>query len=297
MGALHRTAHTAAINTAGFIARVRLGLTRFFFNFVWEARIRRLSRRRHAPPLAKPVIHLYAICWNEEAILPYFMDHYSGFVEQFFIYDNMSTDGTLALLAQYKNATVIPYDTGNTYNDAVFLDIKNHAWKRSRGIADFVIVCDMDECLYHPEMPALLHLLHTHHYTVAKPHGYNMTSATLPPFDGAQKITSLIRAGVDAKKHYSKTILFSPTLDEINFTTGCHKSSPQGRIKTYQSDTLKLLHYKFVDRDQILTKTRLYGARMSDINKQHGWSRHYIRTDEQALSEFDHIVSQGKGVI
>lgn len=296
-GALHRAAQTAATNAEQVTSRIRAGLARFFFNVVWEARIRHLSKRPRGTPRTKPVIHLYAICWNEEAILPYFMDHYSGFVDEFFIYDNMSTDGTLALLARYKNTTVIPYDTGNTYSDAAFLDIKNHAWKRSRGIADFVIVCDMDEFLYHPEMPILLDLLHTHHYTVAKPHGYNMTSTSLPPFDGTQQITSLIRSGVDARKNYSKNILFSPTLDEINFSTGCHKSFPQGRVKTYQSDHLKLLHYKFVDRDQVLAKTRVYGARMSDLNKKHGWSRHYIKTDEKTLADFDRIVSRGKDII
>ena len=44
---------------------------------------------------------------------------------------------------------VIPYSTGGKINDFKYLEIKNNAWKKSRGKADWVIVVDMDEFLYH----------------------------------------------------------------------------------------------------------------------------------------------------
>ena len=44
------------------------------------------------------IVHLYAQCWNDEWILPFFFRHYDGLVERYVIYDDGSTDGTLALL-------------------------------------------------------------------------------------------------------------------------------------------------------------------------------------------------------
>mgnify|MGYP003885661107 CR=1 FL=1 len=37
-------------------------------------------------------IHLYSICYNEQVMLPHFIDHYSSFCDKLFIYDNFSTD-------------------------------------------------------------------------------------------------------------------------------------------------------------------------------------------------------------
>ena len=47
----------------------------------------------------RPVVHLYAVCWNEAHILPYFFRNYEPWVQRFVIFDNGSTDGTQALLS------------------------------------------------------------------------------------------------------------------------------------------------------------------------------------------------------
>lgn len=246
---------------------------------------------------SKPVVHLYAVCWNESLIAPYFIDHYSKFVDAFFIYDNMSTDMTNILLSRHGNVTVIPYDTGNTFNDAANLEIKNTAWKQSRGKADFVVVCDMDEFLYHPDMLSALRLLAKDGYTVATPHGYNMISRSLPEFNGKQAITELIRTGLDARQDYSKSILFSPELEDINFTPGSHKCSPKGRVKRFTSNHLKLLHYKYIDREHIRSKMQIYSTRLSDINRAHGWGNHYEQPVQETLLKFDQRVLLAKEVI
>ena len=296
-GPLHRIFHSS-LEYAGRLPHfAREVVNHIRFKILWEARLRWISRGPRKHTLSKPVVHLYAVCWNESLIAPYFIDHYSKFVDAFFIYDNMSTDTTAALLSRYANVTVIPYDTGNTFNDAVNLEIKNNAWKQSRGKAEFVVVCDMDEFLYHPDMRSALHLLAKAGYTVATPHGYNMLSRSLPEFNGKQGITELIRTGIDAKRDYSKSILFSPELDDINFTPGSHKCSPKGRVKMFVSDRLKLLHYKHVDRDHVLAKMQAYRTRLSAINKKHGWGHHYEQPVEQVLLQFDQRILEGKTVI
>ena len=276
---------------------VKHGFNYVRFDIFWETRVQLTSKIAIRNRLSKPIIHLYATCWNEARIVPYFMDHYSKFVDEFHIYDNMSSDSTVERLARHKNVTITPFDTGGTFDEATLLQIRNNEWKKSRGFADFVIVCDMDEFLFHPEMTSLLRLLKKHAFTVVKPHGYNMVSENLPEFDGVRAITQLIRTGVPDEKNYSKTIFFNPMLKDINFGPGCHKSHPQGTIKQYHSSRLKLLHYKLVDRETIARKTEGCRERMSENNKRHGWSRHYMKPEDQAIREFDHMLSLGRKII
>ena len=243
------------------------------------------------------MVHLYAPCRNEQRILPYFMAHYGPFVDRFFIYDNMSTDATRALLAGHPNVEIVSLDTGGQFAHVERERMKNHAWKASAGKADFVLVCDVDEFLYHPHLDVLLALMKRHGYTVLQPHGYQMACEKLPEFDGTP-ITARVTAGMDVACHYSKTILFDPNrVEEIHFSQGCHCSRPEGRIKTFHSNHAKLLHYKYVDRDEILRKTRTYRANVSPESLAKGYGRHYLRSDEEVMALYDRILAGARKVI
>jgi hypothetical protein len=37
-------------------------------------------------------VRLYATCWNEEKMLPYFFRHYDTLVSRYFVFDDGSTD-------------------------------------------------------------------------------------------------------------------------------------------------------------------------------------------------------------
>ena len=297
LGALHRLLHSVLDKMRRQETRLRNGINYIRFDIVGEERIQRLAKQARNTPLDKPIIHLYAACHNEERIIPYFMDHYQRFVDAFFIYDNMSTDSSVERLSGYANVTIIASETGGTFTEELLQRVKNTEWKQSRGRSDFVIACDMDEFLYHPEMAAFLHLLKRNAFTVAKPHGYDMVSEHLPEFDGVHPITQVIRTGFDSARDYSKTVLFSPALDGINFTPGCHKSKPTGRIKRFQSSQLKLLHYKFVDRDLISKKTKHIRDRVSENDKRQGWNKHYLKPDDQVMQEFDFMLTLGRTII
>ena len=270
---------------------------RLWFDGFWERRIRRMARSAAGRRLERPVVHLYAPCRNEQRILPYFMAHYGPFVDRFFIYDNMSTDATRALLAGHSNVEIIPLDTGGQFAHVERERMKNHAWKASAGKADFVLVCDVDEFLYHPHLDVLLALMKRHGYTVLRPHGYQMACEKLPEFDGTP-ITARVQAGMDVASHYSKTILFDPNrVEEIHFSQGCHCSRPEGRIQTFHSNHAKLLHYKYVDRDEILRKTRTYRAIVSPESLAKGYGRHYLRSDEEVMALYDRILAGARKVI
>jgi hypothetical protein len=175
--------------------------------------------------------------------------------------------------------------------------LKNSAWKSSRGKADFVIVCDMDELLYNPDPATWLRMLKKCSYTVVRPEGYQMVSEKLPPFND-EPITTVIRTGVMASDKYSKTVLFDPgKITEINFAMGCHTSEPSGNVKIFSSEDTKLLHYKYIDRELVLNRHRQNRENMSPSNKKHGWGVHYMTSDEEAVAKYDALLAQGEIVV
>src|SRR5690348_230198 len=98
-------------------------------------------------------VHLYAQCWNEEFMLPFFFRHYDGFVDRYVIYDDGSTDQTLSILAKHPRVEVRRFV--RAYAESFALSeqaLSNECWKESLGEADWVIVTDIDEHLYHPAM-------------------------------------------------------------------------------------------------------------------------------------------------
>ena len=298
LGSCHRMVHAGLQSGRRGVNTLKLWATRFRFHVLWESKIRRIAQRGHAHSIEKPVVHLYAVCWNEARIIPHFMAYYGRFVDHFTIYDNGSTDSTLSLLATYPHVTVIETGREGVFDERANLQIKNTAWKASAGKADFVMVCDMDEFLFHPNLDVLLALMKKHGFTVLKPLGFQMVSERLPAYDGNHLLTELIPLGVEDSHNYSKTVLFDPNrLKEIHFSPGCHRSRPEGRVKVFRSDYARLLHYKYVDREEILRKTRTYRETFSEESRAKGWGRHYLKTEKEMMEIFDRMLAEGRRVV
>lgn len=293
LGPCHRIGHRALATSTRWGQLAHAACRRLWCGTVEEVRIRRAP----ADSEPRPVVHYYAVCRNEELLIPWLMDHYAGLVDRFCIYDNESSDSTRAVLARYPKVEVIPFDTGGYFDDVANQRIKNTAWKASRGQADFVIVCDMDEFLYHPHLAALLATMKRRRYTVLKPRGYQMVGERLPAFDGSRHLTDVVTAGVPDFHNYSKAILFDPNRVEINYGPGAHRAHPTGEVKWFESRDVKLLHCKYVDRAEVLRKTRENRDKFSAENLAKGQGRHYRITDEEALVEFDQMLGAGRKVI
>ena len=100
----------------------------------------------------KPIVHAYFLCFNEEEIIPHLIKHYSTFCEKITIVDNNSTDNSVSIAKSFENVDVVTFNSDNQFNDGIQATVKNQVWKSSVGIADYVIVGDSDEFLYHPNM-------------------------------------------------------------------------------------------------------------------------------------------------
>lgn len=243
-----------------------------------------------------PVVHYYAVCWNEENMLPFMFDYYEKFTDRFIIYDNHSNDSTEEIVKSKKNTTIIKFETEG-FNDNVHNDIKNNCWKKSRGKADFVVVCDLDEFIYHQDMQQTLKEMGEGRYSIVKPFGYNMYSSQFPCYENGRLITQQVKRGVRAPM-FDKCILFDPhAIVEINFKPGAHECHPCGRVKVYRQEDVKLLHYKYLDLEQLIARNRLYAARLSKENMESNFGTEYLKKEQIIREEFERNEQQASEII
>ena len=240
----------------------------------------------------RPIVHYYAVCWNEERMLPFVFDYYSKFVDKFIMYDNGSTDKSIEIINAQKNTNYVHFETDG-FDDTVHAEIKNNCWKQSRGKADFVIVCDIDEFVYHPQIELFLDKLKKERISLPSPHGYSMYSETFPVL--GQGITEQIRTGV-ADEGYSKCLLFDPNLIyEVNYDPGAHICHPLGIVN--RNEDYKVLHYKNLDIDAVLCRTRINAARLSPANKELNLGFGYLYPEERIRKEFEEGLKNSQDVV
>lgn len=240
-------------------------------------------------------IFVYTICWNEEKLLPLFIEHYSEFADKIIIYDNESTDDSRKIMLEYPKVQIRDYSSNNQIRDDLYLKIKNHAWKEVRGIAEWVIVCDIDEFFYHPSVKTYLQESKSRGFSVIKPQGYNMASFEFPLYN--KPLTESVKTGLKFDPE-SKMCVFNPNaIKEINYTAGCHYAKPQGTVKILEDSDAKLLHYKFLGRDNFLTRNKQYRERLSDSNLSRGWGAHYLQSMADHESTFNGTLAQSTNVI
>jgi glycosyltransferase involved in cell wall biosynthesis len=235
-------------------------------------------------------IDVFSLCYNEEIILPYFLKHYKKFVRNITIYDNMSTDNSVNIMNEY-GVNVIPYDTQGKLEESAFLNIKNNSWKESD--ADWVIVCDTDELIYHENIIEVLTNTHANHIITE---GYEMVSETLPTTEG--QIYEELKFGY-SKPDYSKACLFKPSeVTNINFGPGCHFSSPTGpNIISIHDSGIKLLHYKYLNREVLIKKYDHYRVRQSEEMILMGWGNYQKWGADVINSQFDSWLSISTNII
>jgi hypothetical protein len=238
-------------------------------------------------------IAVHTVCYNEEKLLPFFLDYYAQFASRITLWDNFSTDATEAIAKSYTKTTVEirKFNTNNEFREDVHIHIKNNCWKGDR--ADWVVVCDVDEFLYTADLPAFLAQRDQFH--VFKPVGYNMVSEKFPEY-GPLLITEQIKAGVRAE-NYSKMVLFnSRVVKEIDYGAGAHTANPRGdsAISLYDArafnEDLKLLHYKNISFEYRYRKNKEYAPRVGAISRQFNWNVHFSRDEQSQRDDFDRLL-------
>jgi len=209
-------------------------------------------------------IEIYSLCHQEAKIIPYYMRHYNQY-GQVFLYEGHSTDGS-AELAKSMGAIIVPFDTKNEVRDDLFLDMKNNCWKAS--VADWVIICDMDEFIYHPNFVAYLETIQE---TIIAPQIIEMMSDSFPTTQG--QIYDEIKYGFNSISR--KMFLFRPKeIKEMNYAVGAHTSQPNGNASVNTTSEIICMHMRHLSLDYVVARNAYLYNRLSEVNKKSGWGWH-----------------------
>lgn len=219
-------------------------------------------------------------------ILEMTINHYKSFCRDVYIYDNWSDDGSYEL-AEKMGCVVQRFGKRNVLDDKIYLDIKNYCWKKSS--ADWVIICDTDEIVWHPKIIDVLSDATNQGFTVQKTYGWNIYSNELPERDLLE-----INTGIP-DRNYSKWAVFNPkALREIGYIYGCHRNNARGRvIQSFKS--IPLFHYRNIGGiERLMLRHEQYRDRLSDFNKKLGLGCHYLYDDERRKEEYKNGIEQSK---
>lgn len=220
-------------------------------------------------------IFLYFINWNDSFYLPFLKTHYGSFCERMVMYDNYSTDNSVSL-AKSLGMEVRTFGVAGELNDAEYIKVKDNCWKEAIGYADFVIVCDADEFLYHKHLLAKLVKYKKEGVTLPRTQGYEMVSDRLPE-ENMLEVTSGFK-----NKKYSKNIIFDPDhIQRINYNYGSHNNRPEGKIRRSWKK-LSVLHYRNIGGfERMWHRHEEYRLRLSQFNKEMNFGKEYLLDKEE----------------
>ncbi len=244
-----------------------------------------ISQARRNPVERDQTIYLFACCYNEVRMLHFFLEYYSKHVgvTKFFIYDGGSSDGSVELMKKYD--VQILEERHETLDDRLLMNFRNHYYKNYRESCDWVIVCDVDEFLYHPNIKSRLRELSAEGVTLPRVDGYNMISLDWPDPSSDAFLPFLAPYGISDNQNCAKSLVFNPKID-INYSIGCHAAHPAGHVVRSSQVEFKNLHYAQIAYSYVIVKSNAQKNRLSEWNKNSKAGLHYNFNADLKLEEY-----------
>ncbi|PJB17004.1 MAG: hypothetical protein CO117_13330, partial [Flavobacteriaceae bacterium CG_4_9_14_3_um_filter_33_16] len=183
--------------------------------------------------------------------------------------------------------------SNNQINEQHHIDIKNNIYKESRGKADWVIVCDVDEFLYHPNFIKKLEQYKKTGINYPKVKGFEM----MPNCEISSEDDLCEKYQMGARfKNFDKRAIFDPNLD-MEFCAGCHRAKTPMNAHESAMPDIRMMHYKMLNLNYFINRNQLLGTRLSDLNKKMGWSLHYTLSKEEMTKTYNDFLSKIEKVI
>jgi hypothetical protein len=225
-------------------------------------------------------------------ILPYFFRHYNNLVDHFFIFDNGSIDGTLEYLAKHPRTTVRHFVTEANSFGLTEIRLSNHIWRDSIGKADWVIMADLDEHIFHQDLRAYLAECCAAGVTALQSIGYEMVSDHFPSAD--VKLIDELRYGARSLGH-DKFCIFDPaSISATNFGPGRHTARPTGHVVWPDRAAIRMFHYKKLGADYFVIRHQELSAGLGSHDRLAGYGHHYLWPRDRMLQEFQELLSQAR---
>jgi Glycosyl transferase family 2 len=233
-------------------------------------------------------IHLYAQCWNDEWMLPYFFRHYDGLVDRYVIFDDESNDGTSAILRNHPRVEIRRFI--RSAPDSFVLSeqhISNECWKESRGKADWVILTDIDEHLCHYDGRSYFEQMAKGRVTLIPALGFQMISEILP--SAADTLSDVIARGAPWEKMMKPSVFNPDEIDEIGYSVGRHRAEPVGHVRVPDIDELLLLHYKYINLERTHDRHVQLRNRLGPADISNRWGHKYSWSADQLLEDWKDV--------
>lgn len=235
------------------------------------------------------VVHLFAQCWNDEWMLPFFFRHYDDLVDRYVIYDEWSTDGSWAILQSHPKVEARRFVRAVPDSFALSEQaLSNDCWKVSRGLADWVIVTDIDEHLFHPAWHAYLSRCAADGVTAVPALGFQMLSETVP--GPGEHLATAYPYGAPWAQMMKLSVFNPAAIAEINFTPGRHRASPLGSVRLPGRDEMLLLHYKYLGFERTRNRHLQLRQGLGRVDAERGWGHKYSWSADELRADWDRVV-------
>lgn len=235
-------------------------------------------------------IHIITVWYNEAAFAPLFLQHYAWADSLTVLLDDATCDDTLHLLDKSPGATVAPVSFPDGMDDELKVRYINKAAQQLGSIADWLLVVDADEFVFHPEQSVHEYLAASSYDIESVPFWQMYRHASeqdivphLPPLQ--QRTHGDPRLGWCFEQgHFTKPIAVRVGVKPA-WQPGNHYVDTQGG-SVCQSPALRGCHWAMADVN-IAIDRRIKGRkeRMSHNNFSKGLTSHNWHITEQSIRD------------
>jgi len=239
-------------------------------------------------------IHLYTLAWNEINLVPFFLHYYAPICEKIIVFDNGSTDDSMQLLKSEPKVEIRSWNPdGSICENAAKL--KSTVWKESIGQADWAIVIDFDEFVYHPNLIDYLSNLDSDVMAIQSI-GYDMVCDSFPTYDG-KCLTEIVRNGVP-NHYYNKVSLFRLNkMCSFDYVVGCHGICKSEFYIVYpNAQDIKMFHYRYLGRDETYERYQRLGEKLRPNDIKKGYGHQYFVDKKKFDQDFDDNINNSKSI-